>query len=45
MQVDELIAGDQRVNIYGSKEHVVIVGGGFAGLACTRNWRKTNMYG
>jgi len=30
------------VNIYGSKVHVVIVGGGFAGLACARKLAKSD---
>jgi NADH dehydrogenase len=30
------------VNIYGSKAHVVIVGGGFAGLACARKLAKSD---
>src|SRR6516225_4236458 len=36
------IAGGRGVNIYGSKVHVVIVGGGFAGLACARKLAKSN---
>src|SRR5215471_13065995 len=38
----ERIAGGRRVNIYGSKVHVVIVGGGFAGLACARKLAKSD---
>jgi NADH:ubiquinone reductase (H+-translocating) len=30
------------MNIYGSKVHVVIVGGGFAGLTCARNLAKND---
>src|SRR5215471_17842802 len=38
----ERIAGGRRVNIYGSRVHVVIVGGGFAGLACARKLAKSD---
>src|SRR5262245_28295134 len=38
----ERIAGGRGVNIYGSKVHVVIVGGGFAGLACARKLAKSD---
>src|SRR5262245_46859152 len=36
------IRGGRSVNIYGSKVHVVIVGGGFAGLACARKLAKSD---
>src|SRR5262245_24517860 len=35
------IAGGRGVNIYGSKAHVVIVGGGFGGLTCARKLAKS----
>src|SRR6516165_6420982 len=36
------IAGGRGMNIYGAKAHVVIVGGGFAGLACARKLAKSD---
>jgi NADH dehydrogenase len=36
------MAGGQAVNSNDSKKHVVIVGGGFAGLACARKLAKSN---
>jgi NADH:ubiquinone reductase (H+-translocating) len=34
--------GDQTLNAPGSRKHVVIVGGGFAGMACARELTKSN---
>src|SRR6476660_139991 len=36
------MAGGRAVNTNGSRAHVVIVGGGFAGLACARKLAKSD---